>query len=76
MNTKEALLLFKSKIMPFFDQGDFLYDISNADQARGLQFLQNKCLKIVYGKKNWTSATDAQRQSKILDTKEKNFIHH
>lgn len=47
MNIKELLLLFKSKIMPFFDQGDYLYDISNVDQVCGLQVLQNKCLKIV-----------------------------
>ena len=44
---KYALLkVYKSYILPIFDQGDILYDGHCVDQLKKLQKLQNRCLKV------------------------------
>lgn len=46
---KEALLLYKSKILPYYDLGSLFYESASADQVQRLQTLQNKCVKIIFG---------------------------
>lgn len=38
---RESLLLFKSGIIPFFDQGDLFFNAASKEQLQGLQTLQN-----------------------------------
>lgn len=41
LSIKESLLLFKSKIMPYFDQGNLFYNVASKNILHGLQVLQN-----------------------------------
>lgn len=74
LNVKESLLLFKSKILPYFDLGDLFYDSARADQVRGLQTIQNKCLKIIFGTKSVTNLDDLYVQSRLLKTKDRRIL--
>lgn len=38
---KEALLLFKANILPYYDFGDLFYDVGDVDQVRRLPKIQN-----------------------------------
>lgn len=51
LGTKNALLLYKSKLLLYLDQGDLVYTSASEDQVCGLQTLQSCCLKIIFGKK-------------------------
>lgn len=75
LNAKEALLLYKSKILPFFDQGDLFYESANADQVRGLQTIQNKGFKIIYSKKAVGSQDEVHVKSKLLKTKDRRLLN-
>lgn len=46
MTTKQAVQIYKSKIIPFFDYGDILYHNTCDTLTRKLQRLQNRALKI------------------------------
>ena len=46
MNTKQALEIYKSKILPYFDYGDILYEGTAQQLTKKLQNLQNRALKI------------------------------
>lgn len=66
LGVKNALLLYKGKMLPYLDQGDLFYDSANADQVSGLQTLQNHCLRIIYGKKSRTNICELHKKSKLL----------
>ena len=46
MNTKQSIYVYKSKVLPFFDYGDILYEGSAQTLTNKLQRLQNRALKI------------------------------
>lgn len=64
--TKQALLLYKSKIISYFDQGCIFYEGANSELLHGLQVLQNKCLRIIYPRRQWINMMEAHRMSNIL----------
>lgn len=66
LETKEALLLYKSKILPYYDIGDLFYDSANADQDRCLQTLQNKCIRIIYGSYSGLSTDVLHKKGNLL----------
>lgn len=74
LSVKEALLLYKSKVMPYFDLGDLYYDVANKNHLQGLQVLQNKCLKIIYTRKNWVNTDEAHKRSNILSTRNRRIF--
>lgn len=74
LNVKESLLLYKSKILPYFDLGDIFYDSANADQVRGLQTIQNKCLKIIYGTRSKYNLEELHVKSKLLKAKDRRIL--
>lgn len=63
---KEALTLYKSCILPYFDQGSLYFDCAVKDILKGLQTFQNKCLRLVTGKKRWEGTQEAHRKANLL----------
>lgn len=48
INSKTALLLYKTTILSYFDVGDIFYDAANKDPLNRLQLLQNKALCCIF----------------------------
>lgn len=71
LRTKDALTLYRSSILPYFDQGLLYYHSANAGPLKGLQSLQNKSLRIIYTKRNWHGTEDAHRNSNLLPIKDR-----
>lgn len=71
----EAMIIFKSSILPFFDVGDIFYIGTNLEQKKSLQTLQNKCLRTIYGRKAWPGTEEAHRRNNLLLTKERQLLH-
>lgn len=69
LGSKEALLLYKSKILPYFDIGSLYYDSANADQVRCLQTLQNKCVRTIFGKNTGLSGDELHKKGRLLNTR-------
>lgn len=63
---REALLIFKSCILPYQDIGDVFYSGATIERMKGLQTAQNKCLRTIYGAKNWPGVIRAHRNNNIL----------
>lgn len=67
MNTKIALLLFKTMILSYYDIGDIFYNSCTKSDLKKLQTLQNRALKIVY-LKNSDHTIDSLHQKADLHT--------
>lgn len=63
---RESLLILKSCILPYQDIGDIFYSGATFERMKGLQTAQNKCLRTVYGTKNWPGVIKAHRDNNIL----------
>lgn len=63
---RDSLLLYKSGILTFFDQGDIFYHAASKDQLQGLQTLQNKCLKKIFMKKDWPGTENTHKRCNLL----------
>lgn len=75
LTKKDALTLYKSTILPFFDQGSPFYISANKNSLKSLQSLQNRALRIIYGKKNWPGTENAHKECKLLNTDDRrNFF--
>lgn len=62
MNTKTALLLFKTMILSYYDIGDLFYNSCTKLEIKKLQSLQNKALRIIYlDHSNYDTATLHQK---------------
>ena len=46
LNSTSALLIYKTKILPYFDYADVIICKANQKDIDNLQILQNKCLRI------------------------------
>lgn len=68
LSRKDALTLYKSTIIPFFDQGSPFYTSANKNSLKALQSLQNKALRIIYTKKKWPGTEIAHSECKLLNT--------
>lgn len=68
LSCEERLLLYKSFILPSFDQGSLFYNSSTKEHLNSMQSLQNKCLRLVYNSSNWPGTWVAHLQSKLLNT--------
>lgn len=60
------LLLFKCCILPHYDVGDIFYSGANDNHLKGLQTVQNKCIKTIYGNKCWPGILNAHRENNLL----------
>lgn len=66
IDQKDAALLYKSYILPYFDLGNLWYHSACVHHKRTLQVLQNKCIKIIIGKKNYHDSNTAHRELSLL----------
>lgn len=66
LNFRESMLLFKSSILCYFDQGSLFYHSATVHDLKQMQVLQNKCLRIIYSKKNWDNTENAHKSNNIL----------
>lgn len=70
MKTQDALTLYRSSILPYFDQGLLYYHSANVNSLKCLQSLQNKSLRIIYNK-DWSGTENAHSKSKLLFIKDR-----
>lgn len=63
---QESMLIFKSCILPYLDVGDIFYSGARETRIKSLQVTQNKCLRTIYGPKQWPGVIDAHRNNNLL----------
>lgn len=68
---KESLLLYQSSILCYCDQGDLFFSAGSKCQLQSLQVLQNRCLRIIFGKKNWPGIEQAHIRCNLLYVKDR-----
>lgn len=66
LNQRIALLLYKTCILPYADIGDIFYNSGSKLLLNKLQILQNKSLRIVYGKNAELSTDEMHVNSNLL----------
>lgn len=71
---KESLLLYKSSILCYFDQGDLFFNAGGKKQLQSLQVLQNRCLRIIFGKRNWPGIEQAHIRCNLLFVKDRRYL--
>lgn len=68
-------MILKSCLLPYLDIGRIFYSGANADLKKSLQNVQTKCLRTVYGKKDWPGKETAHSANRILTTKDRQNLH-
>ena len=73
MDSRVAILIYKSMVLPFFDYADILIDKANGQGLDKLQRLQNRGLKLRLGyiKKNSTKQVHKEAQVPYLEDRRK-----
>lgn len=72
---QEAMLIFKSCILPYLDVGDIFYSGANNSRIKSLQVIQNKCLRTIYGPKHWPGVTESHRSNNLLMCQERRELN-
>lgn len=72
---KDALLLYKTSILSYFDLGSLFYHSGKKDQLKSLQTLQNRALRIVYLKKEWPGTETAHVNCRLLTVKNRRELN-
>lgn len=66
LKQSDALTLYRSSILPYFDQGALFYSSTNKKTFCSLQTLQNKSLRIIYPRKGWKGTSHAHTTSRLM----------
>lgn len=66
LKRRDALTLYRSSILPYFDQGALFYSSANIKTLTSLQTLQNKSLRIIYPRREWRGTTHAHVHSRLM----------
>lgn len=74
LTPEDALLLYKSSLLPYFDQGDLFYSCAKTGTLQTLQTMQNKALRVIYPKKNWEGTHATHVKSKLLYTEQRRKV--
>lgn len=74
LKTNDALTLYRSAILPYFDQGSLYYQCANKNILSGLQTLQNKALRIIYTRRQWVNTDTVHKTSRLLPIHERNKL--
>lgn len=69
LTRQDALTLFKSTILPYLDQGNPFYVFTYQNSLNSLQTLQNRALRIVYKRREWSGTDQAHNNSRLLNAK-------
>ena len=75
INTDTALRIYKSKILPFLDYGDILYDCTFAYLLEKLQKLQFRAARVCLQAGNRTSRVELTRSSRLPELKNRRLMH-
>lgn len=59
---REALLLYKSYIIPYFDNGNLWYGAANEKHLRGLQTLEKRYIRIITGPSKGVNLDKAHKE--------------
>lgn len=71
----DSLLLYKTSILCFFDQGDIFYNAATRHELAAMQTIQNKCLRVIFGsKKKWPGTELAHKNCNLLKIKDRRNI--
>ena len=69
LNTRAALLVYKSMMLPILEYGDILFSAASLGNRKKLQVLQNKGLRCALNKGLETSSDDLHREANLLKLK-------
>ena len=72
INSKQALAIYKSKILPYFDYGDIFY---NKTFARTLQKLQNRAIGLCLGRNSRYNVLLLHQESKVPKLENRRHMH-
>ena len=75
MNIKQSLEIYKSKILPYFDYGDILYEGTAHQLTKKLQSLQNRALKICLKLPPRTSTALIHQTAKVNHLEDRRNTH-
>ena len=75
INSEQALNIYKTKVLPFFDYGDVLYHGSAVQNTDKLRRLQNRALKVCLMKGRLTSTNLIHKEAKINFLEERRISH-
>lgn len=75
INYIDALRLYKSSILPFYEIGSIFYNCCDKNNLAGLQNLQNKSHKVIIGKRNWNGIDQAHIKCGLLKTESRRIIN-
>lgn len=67
--------MFRNQILPLFHQADDLYYAVNQNLLQELQVMQNRCLRMIFGRKHWPGTILAHQQCNILLTKDRRRLN-
>ena len=65
LNDDVALLIYKSMLLPYFDNADVIFNKSNSSDLDKLQRLQNRCLRICLGHDRMFSTDKVHKQASV-----------
>ena len=69
MTTKQSILIYKGKVLPFLEQGDVIIDGANVDLLNKLQTIQNRGLSIALHSPQRTRTSVKHKLAKL------NYLH-
>ena len=75
LNTKAAMMVYKSMLLPILEYGDIFLSAASAANRKRLQTLQNKGLRCALGKGLETSTDELHKEASILKLKYRREQH-
>lgn len=72
---KTAPIIYKSKILPYIDYGDVLYNEVDQTQTKKLQTLQNRAIRIAHRLSNRTNVDEKHITHKLLHVENRRIVH-
>ena len=75
LNTKAALLVYKSMLLPMLEYGDIFLSAATVKNRKRLQVLQNKGLRCALGLPIETSTDELHAEANLLKLKYRREIH-
>ena len=75
LNESTALVIYKSMLLSYLDNGDVIFCNSNKKDLDKLQRLQNKCLRICMGKDRLFHTHGAHVQAKVPYLEDRRLAH-
>ena len=75
INNKQALTIYKSKILPYFDYGDIFYNKTFSRTLEKIQKLQNRAIRLCLGRDSRYNVLLLHQESKIPKLDNRRHTH-